>query len=475
MTTDTDESGQLRRAIGPVQLVLYGVGSMLGAGIYGLVGRAAGELGGMVWAGFLVAMVAALLTGVSYASISSRYPKAAGAAYATHRAYGSPLMSWVIGLMVVCSGLSSMAAGSRVVGENVWKLISPDAAATTLTISLIAVGYLMIVAGIVFRGIRESLWFNAVCTFVEASGLILVIAVGARFWGQHDLMELPDAVAGQGVMSAATGLLVLQGAVLTFFSFIGFEDLVNVAEEVTEPRRTIPIAMIAAMIITSVIYMAVSITAVSVVPWRELAEAPGPLTEVMKRAAPWFPSIGFTILTIFAVANTALINYVMGSRLLYGLASQGLAPAPLGRIHKTRRTPHISILVLLFIVVGLSLLGSISQLATATVLLLLFVFAVVNIGSIILLRREGKIEGAFNVPVIVPALGAIICLVLMEERIRTTDWGFLIPSSDKYLKLAEAPAPVIAGVLILAILALYAATARGRGERVAAYWENEAD
>jgi basic amino acid/polyamine antiporter, APA family len=447
-------TGQLKRAIGPVQLMLYGIGSMLGAGIYGLVGKAAAQLGGMVWAGFLVAMVAALLTGVSYASIASRYPKAAGAAYAAHRAYKNALVSFVIGLAVVCSGLSSMAAGSRVVAENVWKLIDPETVAAAPTISLLAVGYLLVVAAVVFRGIRESLWFNAVCTFIEAGGLILVIIVGVRFWGRTNLMELPEAA---DPTTAATTLLVLQGAVLTFFSFIGFEDMLNVAEEVKQPRRTMPIAMIGAMIFTSIIYMSVAITAVSVLPWRELAAAPGPLTAVMEVAAPWFPAIGFTILTIFAVANTALVNYVMGSRLLYGLGSQGIAPQILSRVHKTRGTPHISILVLLAVVIGLSFLGDISQLASATVLLLLFVFAVVNIGLIILLRREGRIEGAFNVPMVVPALGALICIVLIVVRIAQND----------------LVAPMIAGGLLLGITALYFATGKGRAERIARFVESD--
>lgn len=451
--TDSSDSG-LKRAIGPVQLMLYGIGSMLGAGIYGLVGKAAGQLGGLVWAGFLVAMVAALLTGVSYASIASRYPRAAGAAYAAHRAYRLPLLSWVIGLTVVCSGLTSMATGSRVVAENIWKLIDPATVAAPSTISLIAIGFLLVVAGVVFRGIRESLWANALCTVVEASGLILVIAVGARFWGQTDLLELPATVDHT---TAATGLLVMQGAVLTFFSFLGFEDMINVAEEVKKPQVTMPFAVIGAMTIVSIIYMAVSVTAVSVLPWNELAAAPAPLGAVMAKAAPWFPPIGFTLLTIFAVANTALVNYVMGSRLLYGLSSQGLAPKPLSRVHTKRGTPHIAIVVLLAVVIGLSLLGDISQLASATVLLLLFVFSIINVALIVLSRREGRIEGSFNAPLIVPALGALICLALIVVRIAQNDMR----------------APMIAGGLIVAIVLLYFATGKDRAERVAAYWAKE--
>lgn len=443
------EQGELKRAVGPVQLLLYGVGSMLGAGIYGLVGKAAGQLGGAIWMAFFVSMVAALLTGISYASIASRYPRAAGAAYATHRAYKNSLVSYVVGLTVVFSGLSSIATQSKVVAVNLLEIIP-----ISLPVSVVAVAFLLVVAGVIFRGIRESLWFNAVCTAVEAAGLIFVIAVGVKYWGSANLLELPGDGGG---IDAATGVLVLQGAVLTFFSFIGFEDMINVAEEVKNPQRNMPLAVLGAMIIVSVIYMAVSITAVSVVPWRELAEAPGPLTEVVKRAAPWFPHIGFTLITIFAVANTALVNYVMGSRLLYGMARQGLAPEPLGRVHKTRQTPHIAIQVLLGVVILLSFAGDISQLASATVILLLVVFTLVNVALVLLKRREGNIPGAFNAPMIVPILGAAICAVLIVVRAAQGDWR----------------APVIAGSLIALIVVAYFLTGKGRAERTAAYWAKE--
>lgn len=439
---------QLKRAIGPWQLMLYGVGSMLGAGIYGLVGKAAGVMGGMVWMAFLVAMIAALLTGVSYASIASRYPKAGGAAYVAQRAYRASWLSYVIGLAIVCSGLASIATQSKVVAENLNTLIGLDLgftlAGSSAEVLVLAIGFLLLVAGIVYRGISESLWANAICTLVESLGLLLVIAVGIRFWGRADLFDVPASAANPaGALSVS---LVLQGSILTFFSFLGFEDMLNVAEEVKRPERTIPTALIGAMVIASLIYMAVSITAVSVVPWRELAEAPAPLRLVIENAAPWFPAVGFTIITIAAVANTALVNYVMGSRLLYGMARQGLLPSSLGKVHGARQTPHVAVGVLLAFVVGLQFAGDIEQLASATVLLLLFVFVLVNGALIVLTRREGKIEGCFNAPIIVPALGAMICLVMIIGRILQDDWR----------------GPAIAGGLIAMILILYRLTRKSR-------------
>lgn len=313
---------KLKRAAGLTQITLFGLGSMLGAGIYGLIGKAAAELGSAVWVAFLVSMVAALLTGLSYASIASRYPRAGGAAYVTQMAYRRPMVSYVVGLAVVCSGLTSIATQSNVVAANIAETFGIGAPHW-----LLAIGFLVLLSGVLFRGISESLWLNAVCTLVEAFGLILVISVGVSYWGNANLLEFPASEGGGG-MEGPVALLVMQGAVLTFFSFIGFEDMLNVSEEVKNPERTMPLAFILAILAATVIYIAVSITAVSVVPWQELAEAAGPLTLVVERAAPWFPVGVFAAITIFAVANTALVNYVMASRLLYGMSRQGLFAGP---------------------------------------------------------------------------------------------------------------------------------------------------
>lgn len=411
MTREDTAKPALLRAIGPFQLTLYGLGSMLGAGIYGLVGQAAGQLGSAIWLAFLVSMIAALFTGLSYASLASRYPRAGGAAYVTHRAYGKPLLSYLVGLAVVCSGLTSIATQSNVVAANLRALFGWESAPD----GMLAVGFLLILAGVLVRGIRESLWFNLVCTAVEASGLLLVIAVGIDHWGSVSLLELPPH-------DGATALIVMQGSLLTFFAFIGFEDMLNVSEEVENPRRNMPLGMISAMLIATAIYMAVAVTAVSVVPWRELAAAAAPLTEVVARAAPWFPAAGFTVVTIFAVANTALVNYLMASRMLYGMSHQGLMPRALGAVHAGRQTPHMAIAVLFVVVAALALVGDIKALASATVLLLLSVFVVVNLALAILKRRAGEPRGAFEVPLAIPVLGALVCLSLIAVRVGEGSW-----------------------------------------------------
>jgi amino acid transporter len=422
----------LHRSIGPTQMALYGLGSMLGAGVYGLMGKAAGQVGNAVWLAFVVALVAALLTALSYASLGSRYPRAAGAAYVTQRAYGFPLLSFMVGLALVCSGLTSIATQSRVFAANLIELVGLDG----LPVAWLALGFLLIMAGIVFRGIRESMWVNVLCTIVEASGLILVVAVGFSYWGSVDYFETPAAPGDDHVI-----LIVMQGAVLAFFAFIGFEDMYNVAEEVRDPQRTIPLGLITAMVAAAILYIAVAITAVSVVPWQELGTVPGPITEVVARAAPIIPPILFTGITLFAVANTGLVNFVTASRLLYGMGRQGLLPAFFGRVHNDRRTPHIAILVLFLILVPLALAGTISELASATVLLLLSVFAVVNGSLFVLKGRKSEEPGKFEIPRFVPALGVLVCVVLIAVRVSTGDWR----------------APAIAAGLLLGCFVIYLA------------------
>ena len=422
----------LRRSIGLWQMTLYGAGSMLGAGVYGLLGVVASEMGSAIWLAFALSMVAAGLTGLSYASLGSRYPRAGGAAYITHRAYRRTLLTHVVGLSVACSGLTSIAAGARVVGQNLQAL----PLFSGLAPGMLAFIYLVFVGTLVYRGIRESMWANVIFTLVEAAGLIFVVAVCMRFWGSANLLEFPSA---PGTDSGLPLVFLVNGIVLTFYSFLGFEDAINVAEELKNPRRNMPLGLVMALALTVVLYMGVSVSAVSVVPWQELAQADAPLDAVVQRAAPWVPAGMFIAITIFAVANTGLINYVTASRLLYGMARDGQLPQALAKIHPERRTPHVAVALIFVLIVLLILSGDISQLASATVLLLLLVFSAVNAALVILKLRPDEPEGAFELPTAVPALGAIVCIVMFIARATAGD----------------IRAPVIAAILIAAVLGLH--------------------
>ena len=424
------DAPQLRRSIGTTQLALYALGSMVGSGIYGLIGKAAGEAGSAVWLSFLVALCAALLTSLSYASLGSRYPRAGGAAYVTARAFRLPVVSFVIGLALVASGLTSIATQSKIFATILADMLGLD----LLSPTLIAAGFLLILGGIVFRGIRESMWVNVLCTIMEVSGLLLVIGSGISYWGSVDYFETPPARAG-----VSLPVIVLQASVLTFFAFIGFEDAVNVAEECKDPERTIPRGLVIATFSAALLYVAIAVTAVSVVPWQELAEASSPLTEVMRRSAPSIPPGVMTFIALFSVANTALVNYVTASRLIYGMAGEGLLPDGLGRVHARRRTPHIAVLALLAVALLLVIAGGIADLAAATVLLLLIVFIAVNASLVVLKRRVGEPRGQFEIPIVLPLLGIAVCTGLLITRLASTDWR----------------APAIAALLLAGIVGLY--------------------
>jgi len=429
----------LLRTMGLFSLVVYGVGDMVGSGIYGTVGKAAGSMGNAVWLAFIVSMIAALITGLSYACIASRYPRAAGAAFVTQHAFRFAFLSYLIGLTVTASGLTSMATQTNVFAETLQSILGGPWFVMVLL-------FLGVMTFINFWGIRESMWTNLLCTAVEVGGLLFIIAIGMRYWGSVNYLETTQATFDDNGRLLDHGLTVpmlLGGAVLTFFSFVGFEDMLNVAEEVKEPRRTMPWGIILALAVVTVLYMSIAVTAVSVVDYREFTreKAPAPLSLIANRAAPWLPARTFDYITMFAVANSMLINYIMGSRLLYGMSRHGLLPATLGRVHPTRRTPHVAILVLLVLIVVLALVGDVSALASATALLLLFSFAVVNAALVVLKLRPGEPPGGFEVPIFVPILGIVVNATLVVGRLLDQN--------------ANPLAPYIAGAILFSVATLY--------------------
>ncbi len=417
----------LNRNIGLLALTLYGVGDILGSGIYGLIGKAAGQMGNSVWLAFLTSMIAAGLTGLSYASLGSRHPKAGGASYITHRAYHKAWLAYGVGLAVLASGLTSMATATRVFSGYFQGLVGAD-----LPLPFIIVGFALLLAFIVVWGIRESIWVNTVCTLIELSGLAIVIIFGMSYIGSVNYLDATTVTNPTGELGPA---MILTGAVLTFYSFVGFEDILNVAEEVKDPHRTLPLGLLLAVGISSVIYISISIIAVSVIPATELAQSKEPLVDVVRRAAPWFPSSLFSIIAMFAVSNTALLNFVMGSRLVYGMANQGLLPKPLARVHEKRRTPYLAVSVLFVLLLILALSGDVSSLAKSTSVLLLCCFILVNTALVILKLRKDEARGSFEIPLFVPILGAIVCACLLVN--------------------AQGPELSTAGIILAIIAALY--------------------
>ena len=397
---------QLKRHIGLTFLVLYGVGDILGAGVYGLVGKAAGQMGYAVWLAFLTSMFAAGLTGLSYASLGSRFPKAAGASYITMTAFGNQFLSYMIGLAIAASSLTSMATAVRIFSGyfiSYFNFINFSAAMVLFSLAI---------AFIIFRGIKETMWMNALCTLTEVAGLLFIIFVGIPYIGDVPYFNAQTETNPAGIVTLP---LLLSGAVLTFYSFIGFEDILNISEEVKDPERNIPIGLILSVAISSTIYIIISLIAVSVIPPLELAASKQPLVDVAAKAAPWLNSSVFSFIAMFAVMNTFLLNFTMGSRLFYGMAQQGLLPKFLGKLHTKRKTPHIAIMVIFIILMILAFSGDVTALARATSILLLIGFFIINISLIAFKVKKYDWAGCFQVPIIVPILGSFVCLAMLTQ------------------------------------------------------------
>ena len=400
---ETTEADSLKRVFNLPTLVIYGVGDILGAGIYAVVGKIAGLSGALVWASFLVAMSVAALTALSYAELGSRLPFSGGVAVFVHRAFRTEWLSVIVGWLMFCTCIVSMATISKAFAGYLFKFapIFPE----WLVILALFCG----LAFINFRGMQESSSLNIFCTTLEVSGLLVVIVVSTLFiiGGASTAVTAP-AISGETVGWIA----ILQGAALAFYAFIGFEDIVNVAEEVKNPERNVPRAVLLSLGIAGVVYVLVSWLATQVLNPAALSASGAPLLEVVQRAQPNFPGVIFTFIALFAVLNTALLNFITASRLLFGMSRDGLLPAWFSKLHATRATPYRTIIVILPIVIFLALSGTLQFLAGTTATLILAMFCLVNLSLLVIKRREGNADG-FQVPAIIPVLAFLSNLVLI--------------------------------------------------------------
>jgi len=396
------EADSLKRVFGLPTLVIYGVGDILGAGIYAVVGKIAGLSGTLVWASFLTAMIVAAFTALSYAELGSRFPQSGGVACFVHRAFRTDWLSILVGWLMFCTCLVSMATLSKAFAGYL------NAFVPAIPAWLIILALFSVLAFVNFRGMKESSALNIFCTSVEVAGLLIVILVSTLFLSGGGGVN-PAVVPNE---PASGWTAVVQGAALAFYAFIGFEDIVNVAEEVKNPERNVPRAILLALAIAGAIYILVSWLAIQVLNASELAASSAPLLDVVRRAQPNFPQVIFTIIALFAVLNTALLNFVTASRLLFGMSREGLLPAWLGKLHRRRATPHRTLLVILPIAIFLALSGTLQFLAGTTATLILAMFCLVNLSLLLIKHREPETHG-FRVPYVIPAIALLFDLVLV--------------------------------------------------------------
>ncbi len=399
---DILEHSELKRSITAKQLYFYVVGDVLGSGIYVLVGLVAAAVGGAFWMSFLAGVAIAIITGLAYAELVTKYPQAAGASLYINKAFRKPILTFFITICMLSANMAavgSLASGfvryfAGVIG------LSEDAVVATLIIALV---FIMIITTINLIGISESVIVNVIMTFIELFGLALIMLIGiiALVTGIGDPAVLTQfSVEGGG---GAKVLALLSGVSLAFFAMTGFENAANVAEETIDPARAFPRALIGGMLTAGVVYVLVSISAALAIPIETLSG--NTLLEVVRAGILPIPVpvmlVVFGVIAMIAISNTTLVTVVAQARILYGMAREDIVPSVFAKVHPTRRSPYVALLFGAAIVGGLLIIGAalrlggseidiVDRLATITVVFLLFIYALVIVAC---LKLRGKDEG----------------------------------------------------------------------------------
>jgi len=402
---------KLKRELGLFEVTVNGVGIILGAGIYALIGPAAGLAGNSLWLSFVIGAFIASFTGLSYAELSTMFPKAAAEYTYVRKAYGGKFLSFLVGWLLVFTGVVSTATVTLGFAGYFYSLFGEIISISKNFLIILTASILIVILSFInFLGIKESSKFNIIFTAIEALALIFIILIGLPYFGRVNYLETTNGLKG-----------ILSGAALIFFAYIGFEDISNIAEEIKNPKKVIPRAIILAILITTLLYVLTSISVVSLVDWRELGNSDTSLalaaSKVLGTNAYWLISF----VALFATANTALIMMIATSRMMYGMAREKSLPEELTLIHERTRTPWIAAIVVMVFSIVFLFFGKITVVANITSLSMFITFAAVNLSLIWLRYTMPKMKRAFKVPLNVgkfPLLaffGTLICLFMITQ------------------------------------------------------------
>ncbi|QDV16228.1 putative amino acid permease YhdG [Gimesia panareensis] len=408
----TQSTVPLKRSISLWKIVLYGVGTMLGAGIYVLISKIAGSAGMYVPLAFLISAIIVSFSAFSYAELSSRLPVSAGEVAYVHAAFNRKSLSVLVGLAVLTTGIVSAATISRGFVGYLNEFVEVNSAAV-ITVLVLSVGLLAAF------GVDAAVGAVVAITFVELTGVLLVIAGGA-----DELVTVPLRFTEfVPPFEVGTWMTILFASFLAFYAYIGFEDMVNMAEEVTDVERTMPRAIVLALAITTTLYILVSLVAVLTLPMEQLIHSQAPFTDIVREhglVPPWLISA----ISLVAVLNGVMVQVVMASRILYGMGRQGIAPGLLGNVHPRTQTPLWATGIATVTVLVLALGFPIESLARGTSFVMLCVFTMVN-AALIKLKRSPESDDPtlIRYPLFVPVLGAILSvLLLLMECVRHLGW-----------------------------------------------------
>lgn len=396
---------ELKRTLTLTLLTFYGLGTILGAGIYVLVGQVAGIAGMQTPLAFAIAALVAVFTAFSYAELAAHHPRSAAEAVYVQEGFGQPWLSILVGALVLLAALTSAAALANGFAGYLREFLAlPSWAAIVV--------FVLCLGALAAWGIHESARAAAVATVIEIIGLLLVVLVS-----RDHLAELP-ARLGEFAPPARPGdwNAVLLAAFVAFFAFIGFEDMANVAEEVVDPARTMPRAILMALAAATILYLLVTVAAVLTLSREELAGSTAPLALMYAKATGREP-VFIAVVALFAVANGTLVLLIRAARVLHGMSVQGWLPAALGRVHAVRRTPLLATAGVTLATLALALSLPLVSLADATSGLLLVVFALVNLALFRIKRRRAAPPGVRSIPKIVPLTGFTLSLLLLAFQV----------------------------------------------------------
>ena len=393
----------LRRELGLLEVTLSGVGIILGAGVYVLIGQAAGLTGNAIWLAFVFSALIALLTGLSYAELSSMFPKAGAEYNYVANAFNSRI-AFVIGWLVFLSGV--LAAATVALGFAGYFF-----ALTSVPMLISAIVLLIVLTALLAYGVKETARFAVISTLIEVAGLVIIILIGLPHLGSVNYWEMPQGFSGLFAASA-----------LIFFAYQGFESMVKFSEETKKPETTVPKALILAIAISVVLYVLVALSVVSVLAWQDLAVSNAPFTDIVSGTLGPDAAVVIAIIALFATANTALMSMYASSRILYGMAGSSSITAGLAWVHPSQRTPWIAIIICGALSVMLIFAGDIAFIANVTNFTLFITFIVINAAVIALRYHSPHTPRAFRIPYsigrlpLIPVAGIIFCISLLAVQ-----------------------------------------------------------
>jgi APA family basic amino acid/polyamine antiporter len=403
----TKQQPPLKRTLTYPLLTLYGLGTILGAGIYVLIGKVAATSGLYAPLAFIVAAILAGLSGYSYAALSSRYPKSAGESVYIQAAFSKQFLSTLVGWMVILTGVVSAAT---IANGFVGYLNTFIPVSEFLAITLMLIGLCLLACW----GVAESVKVAATITVIEVAGLLFVLAIAGDSLALLP-QRLPELIPN--INDGDAWFAILLGAFLAFYAFIGFEDMVNMAEEVKQPERTLPKAIFSALIISSLLYAVIALVAILSLPLETLQQSQAPMADILLQHSTRASTI-ISLISLVAVMNGALVQIIMGARVMYGLGKLGLAPQWLGRVNARFQTPIVATMLISLVVWILAVAFPLETLAKLTSFIIIIVFLLVNISLIVILKREIKTEnGVMQVNPYIPYIATILCTLFLGTQI----------------------------------------------------------